>query len=48
VPGTLDLTPIPDTLFEKGLIQFAKEAGGGYDPFWFDMARETILSPPGE
>jgi hypothetical protein len=27
------------TLHEKGLIQFGKDAGGGYNPICFDMAR---------
>ena len=33
-------------LLEKGLIQFGKQAGGGYDPICFDMARSVAEDAP--
>ncbi len=34
------------TLLEKGLIQFGKQAGGGYDPICFDLTRAVGTDAP--
>jgi hypothetical protein len=34
------------TLMQNGLLQFGKQAGGGYDPICFDMARRVKGDAP--